>query len=100
LRFAESFLSGSRQTRNLPTVTLGEEKLSAKFPLPRASPSAYGNSWHIGFFAESLTGALGKEPDGANTVSFAESPVSLSANLGLCRELWFSSWQRGFFAKS
>jgi len=38
-------------------------------------------------FAESLTGALGKEPDGANTVFFAKSSVKLSANLGLCREL-------------
>jgi len=68
-------------------VTLSEERLSAKMSLPRARLSAYRNSRHIGFFAESLTRALGKEPDGANAVSFAESPVRLSANLGLCREL-------------
>jgi hypothetical protein len=52
-------------------VTLGEGTLSAKMSLPRAWLSAYGNSLHIGIFAESLTGALGKELDGANTVFWA-----------------------------
>jgi hypothetical protein len=65
-RFAECYMSGTRQTPSLPSVTLGIKKHSAKYILPSA--------WHsTNRYTRQMTR---QQRTGTNAVSFAECWMS------------------------